>query len=396
MHLDRLLLTDLRRHKGISVELAPLTILLGPNNVGKSSILDALGLLAMTSRHVPYRFSAHPKLTFESMSRFGGTGSVQLGFRAENRGTQYVYDVEFAAQKVGSQEFMDVQAERLEIDRDVVFERNETPAPRGSLANQIGPFVGQSTLFGAIQAARSQVRVDQNAYDLFQFVGNVGQYRMVPHVIAESGDATPSPTLAPSVNRVGHGITSLLTYMAQHDTLAWETFNHRLTRALDGYESIEFGPGEDPQAEQFMLNFSHASAPIPAPQLSDGTLNLIGLIAVLSSPRQWRVLCLEEPEIGLTPGSIKHLVTAIREGAPSKTPQPQVIASTHSPFFVSAVLDQFINRNDDVSILVVQRDLNTDRTSARPLSDVAEEQGHDLTRELGPEHIARIMDQLFG
>ena len=52
--IERLLLEGFRGVKTGEIQLAPLTILVGPNNSGKTSILEALFLLPNPLRKVPY------------------------------------------------------------------------------------------------------------------------------------------------------------------------------------------------------------------------------------------------------------------------------------------------------------------------------------------------------
>ena len=133
--------------------------------------------------------------------------------------------------------------------------------------------------------------------------------------------------------------------------------------------------------------------------MSDGTLNLIGLTTVLRSPRQFKLLCLEEPEIGLTPKAIASVVRILGSGALTNDgSQPQIVVSTHSPFLVSALLDKALTTPtlaSSVSILVVSNDPASSRTQTRTLAEATSEV-FDSTASVGPEKIAYLMSQLFG
>src|SRR5207247_3087669 len=64
--------------------------------------------------------------------------------------------------------------------------------------------------------------------------------------------------------------------------------------------------------------------------LSDGTLKLLCLIAILKSPFPPPLICIDEPELGLHPDWIK-LVAEMMQSAAART---QLIVATHSPRIV--------------------------------------------------------------
>ena len=67
-------------------------------------------------------------------------------------------------------------------------------------------------------------------------------------------------------------------------------------------------------------------------QLSDGTLRMIGMIALLMQPEDKlpQVIILDEPELGLHPFAISHLAGMIRQASRST----QIIVATQSPLLV--------------------------------------------------------------
>jgi predicted ATPase len=73
----------------------------------------------------------------------------------------------------------------------------------------------------------------------------------------------------------------------------------------------------------------------PASRLSDGTLRWLSLLAVLLSPTPPPLTCIEEPELGLHPDIIPELGKLLREAA-SRT---QLIVTTHSHSLVESFND---------------------------------------------------------
>ena len=86
---------------------------------------------------------------------------------------------------------------------------------------------------------------------------------------------------------------------------------------------------------QFYLHESDFAAPIPATRLSDGTVRFVALLATLLSPGQ-RVVCIEEPELGLHPDAMAILADLLVEASDHK----QLVVTTHSDALVSALTNR--------------------------------------------------------
>lgn len=79
----------------------------------------------------------------------------------------------------------------------------------------------------------------------------------------------------------------------------------------------------------------------PAALVSDGTLRILALLAAVYDPHGARILLVDELENGLHPAYQRRLVEILRRQANGHRdlPSPQIIASTHSPAVLAAVLD---------------------------------------------------------
>lgn len=75
--------------------------------------------------------------------------------------------------------------------------------------------------------------------------------------------------------------------------------------------------------------------PMPAVRLSDGTLRLLGLLAILLSPSPAPLICIDEPEMGLHPDAIQMLAELFVEASE----RTQLIVTTHSDVLVSALTE---------------------------------------------------------
>ncbi|MCY4119573.1 MAG: AAA family ATPase [Acidobacteria bacterium] len=93
---------------------------------------------------------------------------------------------------------------------------------------------------------------------------------------------------------------------------------------------------------QFYLHESDFGKPIPATRLSDGTIRFIALLATLLTPDPQglpipaRVVCIEEPELGLHPDAVAMLADLLVEASE----RMQLVVTTHSDALVSALTNQ--------------------------------------------------------
>jgi predicted ATPase len=66
--------------------------------------------------------------------------------------------------------------------------------------------------------------------------------------------------------------------------------------------------------------------------ISDGTLRFLLLMSIFYNPERGRIICLDEPEIGLHPDMINAVCKGIQYAAQHGT---QVIVATHSPLLMN-------------------------------------------------------------
>jgi predicted ATPase len=87
---------------------------------------------------------------------------------------------------------------------------------------------------------------------------------------------------------------------------------------------------------------------LSAMRMSDGTLKFLSLLAALFHPKPPPLMCIEEPEIGLHPDAVQLVAEALLEASESM----QLIVTTHS----DALIDALTDRPD--TVLVCERDFD--------------------------------------
>lgn len=81
--------------------------------------------------------------------------------------------------------------------------------------------------------------------------------------------------------------------------------------------------------------FTEGDFSIPATRLSDGTLRYLCLLAILCDPDPPKLVCIEEPELGLHPDILPKVADLLRKASE----RTQLIVTTHSDILVDAITE---------------------------------------------------------
>lgn len=116
-------------------------------------------------------------------------------------------------------------------------------------------------------------------------------------------------------------------------------FHQEVKRAMgaafgNAFEELIFLPASD-QRIQLGIRWKHLDRTQTAADLSDGTLRFLCLVAALANPQPPPLIVIEEPEIGLHPS----MLPIIADYAADAATRTQVIFTTHSPQFLNAFRD---------------------------------------------------------
>jgi len=147
----------------------------------------------------------------------------------------------------------------------------------------------------------------------------------------------PTVRLAPN----GANLSSVLRSIQDYHPAIWKEIEEILETAYPGFFTIRI-PGEGGDGKVLLRWWERPyekEGGFSANLLSDGTLKLLCLIAILKSPDPPPLICIDEPELGLHPDWIK-LIAELLQSAASRT---QLVVTTHSPQLVAKLSpDQII------------------------------------------------------
>ena len=145
------------------------------------------------------------------------------------------------------------------------------------------------------------------------------------------------------LDRNGGNLAGVLDRLRDQEPERFETLNEELERWFPEYDRILFDtPGDGRRA--FLLRTRDSGFTIPAADLSQGTLLALALLTLAYLPNPPSIVCLEEPDHGIHPRLLREIQDALYrlsypESCGEKRDPVQVIATTHSPYFLDLYRD---------------------------------------------------------
>lgn len=215
-----------------------------------------------------------------------------------------------------------------------------------------------------------------------------------PGLIRAADDKDEEPRLAGS----GAHLPALLaSQVEEHGNQVYADLRLALTDLLD-LRDLRVRPNGD-----FLeLRAQVGDAPdLPARALSDGTLRMLVLGALAAASQYSGAVFIEEPENGVHPGLLHHLLDLLRRMSEARDGAPrQVIINTHSPYLVQDVME---DHGDDVLCAVRWRRREPDgriseSVTFNPLPDTWRaqdwERSEDRPRSCAPVSASRLVSFL--
>lgn len=360
----------------VEAHIEPLTVLFGPNAAGKSNVLDALQLLSRlgTSKTLKDAFDApYRGKPLESFTmREGGLKEL----RARERLT-FSFEADLwlsdAVVHAVNQEIRDMRRpsragstpengkERL----PQVHERNlryriEIEMLPGSgilrvadesltALNRKGNPTGKRKPFFGREGDRIHLRLDGQAhptyYDRYldRSILSMSHYPpYYPHVVAARREleswrffcfeprermraATPVREVS-HIGPMGEELAVFLNTLKATDPDRFQGVEDALHTLMPDIDEIDVHVNEFGEVE---LHLIEGGAAIPARVLSDGTLRMLGLLAIIGAREVPGLVGLEEPENGVHPRHIRFIADLLK--TQQTLQQTQYIVTTHSP-----------------------------------------------------------------
>ncbi len=320
--------------RDVTLELTPIHVLIGPNDSGKTSLLQAIAALCR-SVDMPLHEAFTGAWTGQDLVWHGAPSSnVSIG--ATFAPPAPVMAFEFECQFGG-------KGRTVRLEQHSIRDQDGTTyaLPIGNSHHTLSAWFVSGNL-------KTSDKYYSEAGDIHALLSGVHVYRWIPSHLAlpVAPDAQRRFRMEPS----GFGLALCLDDILSYDRDRFIALENRFTSLFPHVKSIKLlqepaYKAPDNNVNQVLklqpsdgkglhFQFTSDSKLVPASQVSDGLLLVLAYLTLLYLPEPPRVLLIEEPENGIHPARLKQVLTILRELIRNQD-HTQIVLSTHSPYVVS-------------------------------------------------------------
>lgn len=320
--------------RDVTLELTPIHVLIGPNDSGKTSILEAIAALCRSVDLPLERAFAGSWNGTELIWHSAGDPVVRLetDFSPDMPITRYGWECRFA-----------VSGRTARVTEEYVERQNGGRNAFNSFGHNF------TRVHHIIRNASPESDASMAAAaEVHSLLSGTQTYRWVPRHLAlpVAPDSKRRFRMEPS----GFGLALCLDDILSYDRDRFIQLEQRYRSIFPHVRSIKLlqepafkAPDDDPQQVLMLqrsdgkglhFQFEGDATLVPASQVSDGLLLVLAYLTVLYLPEPPRLLLIEEPENGIHPARLEEVLTILKDLIRNQK-STQVILTTHSPFVVS-------------------------------------------------------------
>lgn len=377
----------------LEVRPRPLTVLFGPNAAGKSNFLDAIQLLsrAVTARtlkeafEAPYRGMPLESFTFDPEGIAGHLKKNSLKFTIE-------VDVDLSTDTVNAIERQIAEmrsgAASSEPKREIIRERSLRYRltieilPKSGILRVADEYLAALKSNGQLKTSRKpflerqerrlHLRLEGQAHPTFHEIGL--DHTLVsrplypphyPHLAAfrrelagwsffyfeprERMRASNPVKEVRQIGLMGEDLAAFLNTLRVVDSSHFRAIEKALHTLIPRVQGIDVEPNNLGEVELRLLEDGVA---VPARLVSEGTLRMLGLLAVAGAKDTPTLVAFEEPENGIHPRRIQFLAEFFKSR--SVRAETQFIITTHSSLLPDLLPSNslFVCRREKASTII--------------------------------------------
>ena len=351
--------------------LTPMSVVIGKNGVGKSSLFDAFGFLADCLKlGVEEACDARGRGGFNRIRSQGSNSAIrfELYYRQGAGARPITYELEIAGDDSGrpyvSRERLrqrrkgqshgrpfsflmmrdgrglawkgEAQGRRFDETRDALSELESLIdlIEKGSPGEETA-----ETEIVELQDKRKLGIATLGALKQHPRISSFRQFVEGWYLSYFTPDAARSLPLAgpqKHLNVHGDNLGNVVQFMEREHPDRFQGILDRIADKIPGIGHIAARKSPD---GRLLLRFSDKgfADPFYAQQMSDGTLKVFAYLIMLEDPQPPPFICIEEPENGLYHKLLEVLADELRAHATAGRDAPQVFVTTHQPYFVDAL-----------------------------------------------------------
>ena len=329
--------------------LTPLTVVIGKNGAGKSSIFDAFGFLAdCMEKDIESACNARGRGGFDKLISSGKESEnicITVYYRESHNDRPITYEVSIGLSHMDGLPI--VKTERLRQRS----KKNKAGQPLSFLHLDHGKgavWIGDEAVEGndfekkdvelnphrlAIASLAEQVKENPRIAKFKLFIRSWYLSYFTPDAARQISQAGIQRHLNLHADNVGNYIQ----YLSRNHQRVFQKILESISEKIPGIGRIE--PYRDTVTNNLYLLFKDKgfSKPFNQRQMSDGTLKMLCYLLLIYDPDPAPFICIEEPENGLYHKILFALVNELRNHATGRKNGSQVFITTHQPYLVDAM-----------------------------------------------------------
>jgi predicted ATPase len=357
-----------------SEPLTPMTVVIGKNGVGKSSLFDVFGFLADALKFgVEEACDLRGRGGFKKIRSQGQSGAIEfeIYYKEDGNARPITYEISIDVDNSG-RPF--VQKERLRQRRKnqksgwpfsfLILENGKGAVWKGEAEGVKEPDFDKldneddKDLDTLLAWLTSTLKEESNETEMVELadkrklgIATLGSLKQHPRISIfrqfiegwylsyfTPSSARSLPLAGPQkhLNILGDNIGNVVQFMEREHKDRFKRVLDRIAKKIPGIDKIDTDETAD---GRLLLRFNDKGFkdPFYAQQMSDGTLKVFAYLLLLEDPTPPPFLCIEEPENGLYHKLLETLASEFRQHATGLKGGSQVFITTHQPYFVDAL-----------------------------------------------------------
>lgn len=327
--------------------LTPLTVVIGKNGVGKSSIFDVLGFLADCMEFdIETASNMRNRGGFDKLLTLGSTElKITIYYKESDEDRPITYEVILEKNTQTNQPIVKEERLRQRRKEEVKYGR-----PKSFLMLKYGKgsvWIGENSFEGdKIEEKKVELETQKLAIaTLAEFTKENPRINKFKNFIKSWYLSYFTPDAARRISQAGiqkhlnlHGdnIGNVVQYYERNHRDKFNKILGEIAEKIPGIGTIETYRDKITNNLYLLFKSKAFETSFTQQQMSDGTLKMFSYLLLLNDPEPAPFICIEEPENGLYHQLLETLANEFREHAEDKE-SSQVFITTHQPYFVNSL-----------------------------------------------------------
>lgn len=355
--LKEITIENFKSIKKLKLKLGRLNILIGPNNSGKSNIIDCFRFLGeFTEFRFPEKITDQGGLNSIIFGK-DDANEISIGYKTLLNKKEFAYHIKIRNIKG----CIHIAQETLRFkEKD---QRDKTlfvlDGEKGMMCGESGKYRDFSKV--ACPAIGVFLLYSPDKIVPAEFLTYLKNWRFYNFIPSHMRDFPPSEKNY-ITDKDGKNFAQVLNTLQGEERAIFLEIEDILKTALGNQiELLSITPTDDKRTKMIIKEKYHHSK-FDSQETSDGILNFLGYLSVLLSPKPASLICFEEPENHIHPKLFGILSELIKDAAE----RTQIIVSTHSTSFLD-----YMNLEDLIIVGKKEGATTCRRERSRPALDEA-------------------------